>query len=197
MSAFLMSLSVEMLGMIMWKGSFLMLNKFPWRSRATSVYQEPAEETWLTLFAPLSGKTIPLEQVDDPVFAQRMVGDGLAILPDSDEVVSPVAGTITTLFPTGHAVGITTSDGLEVLIHVGLDTVELKGNGFKKLVQQGQKVDVGTPLIKLELDILQKTARSLQTPMIIMNGDKVNKLKTTEAERVVSGDWIMKVFLEK
>ncbi len=160
-------------------------------------YQKSFEEHSLTLLTPLSGKIIPITQVDDPVFAQCMVGDGVAILPNSDKVVSPVSGTVTTLFPTLHAVGITTADELEILIHVGLDTVELKGRGFTQLVCQGQVVTAGTPLIKLELDILKKTARSLQTPVIITNRQKVKKLEKTRAEEIRYGDWIMKVTLEE
>lgn len=175
------------------KGSFYMFGN-PFKK---IFYQKSIDEQSLTLLTPLSGKIIPITKVDDPVFAQCMVGDGLAILPNSDEVVSPVSGTVTTLFPSLHAVGITTADGLEILIHVGLDTVELKGRGFTQLVRQGQVVDAGTPLIKLELDVLQKTARSLQTPVIITNMQRVKMLNKTTVEEIGFGDWIMKVSLEK
>lgn len=153
------------------------------------------EESWLTITAPLAGKVIPISAVDDPVFAQCMVGDGIAIVPESDEVLAPVSGTLTQVFPTGHAAGITTPEGLEILIHVGLDTVELKGEGFTILAQQGQQVVAGTPLLRFDLSKLQTTARSLQTPVIITNMAKVKELKKRDENQVAAGDWILKVRL--
>ena len=156
-----------------------------------------AEEKWLTVEAPLSGKVIPISDVDDPVFAERMVGDGIAIVPESDEVLAPVAGTLTHVFPTGHAAGITTAEGIEVLIHVGLDTVELKGEGFTILVAQGQEVAVGTPLIKLDLAKLRQTARSLVTPVIVTNMRRVQELQVVNTNFVQAGDSVFKVRLAK
>lgn len=158
--------------------------------------QISAEEPWLTVITPLSGKVIPISEVDDPVFAQRMVGDGIAILPESDEVLAPASGTVTHLFPTGHAAGITTPEGLEILIHVGLDTVELKGKGFTILAEQGQQVAAGTPLIKLDLPKLRETARSLQTPVIVTNMGRVKALSKTDKGQVQTGDWALKVLLQ-
>ena len=158
--------------------------------------EQSAAEPWLIVQAPLSGKVIPLSEVDDPVFAQGMVGDGIAILPESDEVLAPVSGSLTHMFPTGHAAGITTAEGLEILIHVGLDTVELKGDGFAILVEQGQQVTIGTPLIKLDLMKLRETARSLVTPVIITNMDRVKELSKTTMQHVeADGDWAFKVRL--
>lgn len=114
---------------------------------------------------------------------------------ESDEVLAPVAGTLTHMFPTGHAAGITTAEGLEILIHVGLDTVELKGKGFTILVPQGQKVVVGTPLIKLDLVKLQQTARSLVTPVIVTNMGLVKELHSINTDFVQAGDSVFKVRL--
>ncbi|MCL6452692.1 MAG: PTS glucose transporter subunit IIA [Alicyclobacillus sp.] len=155
-----------------------------------------AAKAELTICAPLSGRIVPIGEVEDPVFAQCMVGDGIAVVPASDCVVAPVSGTLTHLFPTGHAAGITTPEGLEVLVHVGLDTVELKGEGFTLLAQQGQQVERGTPLIQLDLPRLQQTARSLQTPVIITNMDKVDHLEKAAGE-VAAGDWVMKVRMKQ
>ncbi len=101
-----------------------------WRRKKSASSDEPA---WIRIHAPFSGKTVPLTEVPDPVFARKMVGDGVAILPESDLLLSPVGGTLTHLFPTGHAAGITTDEGLEILVHIGINTVELKGDGFTVL----------------------------------------------------------------
>lgn len=138
---------------------------------------EAQDARWIIIVSPVSGRVMPLEEVDDPVFSGRMIGDGVAILPDASEVNSPVAGTLTNLFPTGHAVGITTAEGIEVLVHVGLDTVELKGQGFTKLAHQGQKVVEGTELLRLDLDVLRERARSLATPVLVTTMDKVQQLQ--------------------
>lgn len=159
--------------------------------RTPSEERDQARE--ITVLAPVDGDIVPLEAVDDPVFAQKMVGDGLAIMPTSDTVVAPVAGTLTQLFPTGHAAGITTPEGIEILIHVGMDTVELKGEGFTKLAEQGMEVEVGTPLIRLDLAKLQTTAKSLVTPVIITNMPKVEHLSKADAAPTRAGDsWLLK-----
>jgi sugar PTS system EIIA component len=146
------------------------------------------EAAWIPFFAPIHGTVMPLEEVDDPVFAERMVGDGIAILPEGDTVVSPVAGILTHLFPSGHAAGITLSNGLEILIHVGLDTVELKGEGFTPLAEQGQVVKTGTPLIRLDLEKLKKTARSLTTPVIVTNMPRVKEIEKISTGTVKAGE---------
>lgn len=94
--------------------------------------------------APIKGNLIPLSEVSDDVFSQKMLGDGFAVKPTGQEVVAPVSGTITTLFPTKHAIGIKTAEGLEVLIHLGIDTVELKGEPFKLFAEQGDSVRLAT-----------------------------------------------------
>ncbi|WAH36065.1 PTS sugar transporter subunit IIA [Alicyclobacillus dauci] len=152
------------------------------------------ERNEITIYAPVDGDIMSIEAVEDPVFAERMVGDGLAIRPTSDTIVAPVAGILTQLFPTGHAAGITTPDGIEVLIHIGLDTVALKGEGFTKLAEQGSQVDVGTPLVRLDLDKLTQTAKSLVTPVIVTNMQKVAGLSVFTEEHVkASTSWVLKV----
>lgn len=143
---------------------------------------------WIPLLAPLGGKIVPIEEVPDPVFAGKMVGDGIAILPETDEVLAPVSGVLTHVFPTGHAAGITTSDGIEILVHVGVDTVELKGEGFTILVKQGETVEAGTPLIRLDLPKLRKIARSIVTPVIVTNMQRVQQLQKINAEHVEPGE---------
>jgi len=127
----------------------------------------------LELRAPLDGIILPLEQVPDPVFSQKMVGDGLAIDPLNQLLTAPCAGTVTQLFPTGHALTLTSTEGLEVMMHIGLDTVTLKGEGFSPQVTLGQKVAPGDALIAFDADLLATRAKSLLTLMIVTNGERV------------------------
>ncbi|BCL76831.1 phosphoenolpyruvate--protein phosphotransferase [Jeongeupia sp. HS-3] len=129
----------------------------------------------LELFAPLSGLLVPIEQVPDPVFAQKMVGDGISIDPTSNVLLSPVAGKITQLHSAKHAVTITTEEGVEILIHIGLDTVMLKGEGFTAKVKEGDVVTAGQALIEFDGDTVSRKARSLLTQMVVTNGDRVGK----------------------
>ncbi|CCI84719.1 PTS enzyme II, ABC component [Lactobacillus pasteurii DSM 23907 = CRBIP 24.76] len=102
------------------------------------------------VYAPTDGKLMPITEVKDDVFSTKMLGDGLAVKSTSGKIYAPVDGTITTVFPTKHAIGITTEEGLEILIHLGLDTVELKGEPFETLVQVGQTVKHGTQLVNMD-----------------------------------------------
>lgn len=145
------------------------------------------EADWIRIQAPFSGKAVPLTEVPDPVFAQKMVGDGVAILPESDRLLSPVAGTLTHLFPTGHAAGITTDEGLEILVHIGMNTVELKGDGFTVLATPGKRVEVGEPIIRIDLEKLQRTAKSMMSPVVVTNMDRVEKIKPAASSVVQAG----------
>ncbi|MDR0548516.1 MAG: phosphoenolpyruvate--protein phosphotransferase [Deltaproteobacteria bacterium] len=133
----------------------------------------------LVLLAPISGLATPLEKVPDPTFAQKMVGDGVAIDPTEERLVSPCAGRVTLLHSSLHALTITTDFGLEILMHVGLETVLLKGRGFKALVREGQTVAVGDPLILFDADYVVKNAKSLLTILAIANVERVLGLKAT------------------
>ncbi|MGA7982461.1 MAG: PTS glucose transporter subunit IIA, partial [Chromatiaceae bacterium] len=129
--------------------------------------------TVLELRAPLDGVILPLEQVPDPVFAQKMVGDGLSIDPLSQLLTAPCEGTVTQLHRAGHAVTLTTAEGIEVMMHIGLDTVELKGKGFTPRVEEGQHVVAGDALIAFDADFLATHAKSLLTQIVITNGERV------------------------
>ena len=104
--------------------------------------------------APISGEIIQIEQVNDPVFSQKMMGDGFGIIPSDKTVYAPMSGTISVCFPTNHAVGIKTDNGREFLIHIGINTVELKEKVFQSFVTQGQKIKQGDKLIEIDLDLL-------------------------------------------
>lgn len=107
------------------------------------------------VLAPADGATTPLSEVSDPVFAQGMLGPGMAIKPFGNVIYAPVAGTVTAAVDSGHALGITSDDDMEVLIHVGIDTVDMRGDGFSVLVEKGEHVSAGTPLIVFDREKIQ------------------------------------------
>ncbi|TDN70139.1 phosphoenolpyruvate--protein phosphotransferase [Paraburkholderia sp. BL10I2N1] len=135
----------------------------------------PQHAIRIELVAPLSGVMVPLETVPDPVFAQKMVGDGVSLDPISTELLSPLPGKVTQLHSAGHAVTVTGDSGLEVLLHVGLDTVLLRGEGFTPLVKEGDIVAMGQPLIRFDPVVVGAKAASLLTQMVIANGDLVTR----------------------
>ncbi|MCK1995113.1 PTS transporter subunit EIIC [Peribacillus muralis] len=118
---------------------------------------------------PIQGTVLPIEQVPDQVFAMKMMGDGFAIEPVDGKLVSPIDGEVLNVFPTKHALGLKMNNGLEILIHVGLDTVKLNGEGFTSLVQEGQKITKGTPLLDIDLDFIKRNAPSTVTPIVFTN----------------------------
>ncbi|WP_454192012.1 glucose PTS transporter subunit IIA [Paenibacillus sp. Marseille-Q7038] len=136
--------------------------------------------------APVQGKMLPIEDVPDKIFAGKLVGDGVAFLPENGELLSPVYGTIMHLYPTMHAIGIQTPEGLEVLLHIGIDTSQLKGC-FEAAVKEGDVVEAGQLLIKFDLDGLRKDAPSLVTPMVITNPDRVKSWSYAPFKHVRKG----------
>lgn len=135
------------------------------------------------LFSPMKGRAIPLEEVPDKTFADKLVGEGIAIEPTDGKLVSPVSGTIFYLFETKHAVTIKTDKGAELLIHVGIDTVKMNGEGFKAFVKNGDRVEVGDLLLEFDLKLIREKAKSTITPIIVTNSDamkSVQELKTGE-----------------
>ena len=121
--------------------------------------------------SPLAGQVKPLSQATDPVFSSGVMGQGVVIEPSQGELVSPVNGTVTVLFPTKHAVGIVSEEGIEMLMHIGMDTVSLDGKGFVAHVEQGDKVVVGQQLISFDMDVIKKAGLVTETPVIITNQD--------------------------
>lgn len=121
------------------------------------------------LFAPVNGKTIALENVPDKVFASKMMGEGMGFEYEGNTIYAPCDGKITLVANTLHAIGITSENGAEILIHIGLDTVNLNGNGFKKLINQGDKVKKGTPLIEIDRQFMKEQNINLITPMVVTN----------------------------
>ena len=127
-----------------------------------------------------SGKVLSLDKVPDQVFAQKMMGDGYAMDITDGNIYAPVNGEVTLVFPTGHAYGITTEAGVEVLLHIGIDTVELDGEGFDGKVKQGDTVKAGDLLTVVDLDFIRSKDKATITPLIFTSGDKIELLKENE-----------------
>lgn len=117
-----------------------------------------------------------------------MMGEGFGINPTEGEVVSPIEGKVDNVFPTKHAVGLKADNGLELLVHIGLDTVQLDGEGFKVLVESGDTVNVGDPLIRFDLEYIKNNAKSVISPIIITNSDQTESLHLEDVEAVVKGE---------
>ncbi len=122
--------------------------------------------TPLQVFAPLDGMVIELEKVPDEVFAQKMAGDGVAIDPSGSVAVAPVTGQLVKLFPGGHAFGIAVAGGAELIVHLGLDTIELKGEGFERLATEGQMVQIGTPIVRFDRAEIERRGKVMMSPVI-------------------------------
>lgn len=141
----------------------------------------------LKLVAPVSGKAIPLSEVPDQVFAEKMAGDGLGILAEGDLIVAPADGELTLVFKTKHAFAMTLSNGIELLVHIGLDTVSLNGEGFEQLAEQGAQVKAGTPIIKIDRDFIIGKGLSLVTPVLITNVEITKSISPIETGSVTAG----------
>ncbi|MCO5475910.1 PTS system, sugar-specific IIA component [Enterococcus sp. AZ091] len=118
------------------------------------------KKTDTEVLSPVNGEIIKIEEVEDPVFNQKMMGEGFAVKPFNGEISSPISGIVNSIFPTKHALTIEGANGLHVLIHVGLDTVALKGEGFNLLVTEGQKVNTGDMLLSVDLEVLKNNAKN-------------------------------------
>lgn len=147
----------------------------------------------IEIASPFAGWATPLDAVPDPVFADRMLGDGIAIDPVDGQLVAPGNGTIISVHPAGHAVTIALDSGPELLIHIGLDTVALAGEGFAPHVLQGQRVTAGDPLVTIDLDQLARTARSLVTPVIVTNGDAYRVVDRAREGSIAAGAPLFKL----
>ncbi len=141
-----------------------------------------------TLVSPITGEVVALDQVPDEAFASKAVGDGVAVRPTDKTVVSPARGTIVKIFNTNHAFCLETDEGAEVVVHMGIDTVALNGQGFKRLVEEGAEVKAGQPILEMDLEYLNANARSMISPVVVSNIDDFGGLKALAAGHVVAGE---------
>lgn len=141
-----------------------------------------------TLLAPVSGDVVALDAVPDEAFASKAVGDGLAIKPSDKWVVAPIAGTLVKIFNTNHAFCLETDNGVEIVVHMGLDTVALEGKGFTRLVEEGASVAAGQPVLEMDLDYLNANARSMVSPVVVSNSDDFAGLTLLASGKVVAGE---------
>ncbi len=142
--------------------------------------------------APVDGEIVALESVNDEVFSQKLVGDGVAIRPISNVFTAPIDGTVSKIFSTNHAYSIKSKKDLEVMVHIGLDTVELNGAGFERLAKEGDLVQAGDEIIRVDFDALRKHAKDIITPIIISDESDVKNIEKN-LNIVKSGDVIMEV----
>ena len=142
----------------------------------------------IEIYAPLTGEYINIENIPDPVFAQKMMGEGFGINPTEGEVVSPIEGKVDNVFPTKHAIGLKADNGLEILVHIGLDTVQLDGQGFEILVSSGDTVQVGDPLLKFDLEYIRNNAKDVISPIIITNSDQTESIHVNDVKAVIKGE---------
>jgi len=146
------------------------------------------EKKVLKILAPVDGAVVPVSEVNDPVFSEEIIGKGLALKPLVGRLVSPVNGVVSKLFDTCHAVSITSEDGIEILIHIGLDTVRLKGECFTALAKTGDAVKIGDGLIKFDKERIVTAGYDIITPVIVCNPDDYNAFEMRTGQNVKAGD---------
>ena len=145
------------------------------------------------IYAPLNGKAVPITEVPDPTFAEGLLGNGIAIIPADGKVYSPFDGTVGTMFDTGHACALTSTTGVEILIHVGLETVGLNGEPFTIHVKDGDKVKKGQLLFEADLAAIQAAGLPIITPVLVCNVDDYSTIETFVGQDVTNDDVIISV----
>jgi len=151
---------------------------------------ELAAEGSIALYAPIEGEIVPIEDVPDPVFADKVVGDGVAIIPSGDTMCAPADGVIGKIFKANHAFSMETEDGVELFVHFGIDTVALKGEGFTRVAEEGASVKKGDPVIRYDLALLREKVSSVVTPVVVSNVDDYAAI-TKMTGKVVIGSPIL------
>lgn len=144
------------------------------------------------IYAPLSGEIVNIEDVPDVVFSEKIVGDGVAIRPNGNKIVAPIDGVIGKIFETNHAFSMESKEGVELFVHFGIDTVELKGEGFTRVAQEGQTVKRGDTVIEFDLALLETKAKSVLTPIVISNMDEISNLEKKSGE-IIAGESVVLV----
>lgn len=158
-----------------------------------STADNAASQTVFEIGAPLSGMTVPLSEVQDEVFASGAMGKGAAIVPSGGKVYAPFAGTVAAIFPTGHAIGLVSEDGTEVLIHIGINTVCMEGKGFRKLVEQDEKIKKGQLLIEFETEMIEAAGYDTTTMVLISNTDDYSEVSGVQSGQINMGETLVTV----
>jgi glucose-specific phosphotransferase system IIA component len=158
-----------------------------------SIYKNTDNINSIIIKAPVSGEVLNIEEVPDETFAQKFLGEGIAINPSEGVVYSPVDGKIAQLFKTNHAVGIVTDNGVEILIHIGIDTVQMNGKGFKAFAKQGDNVKIGDKLIEFDIDLIKKEAKSIITPVVITNSQEIKRIDILKKGKVNAKDGLLRI----
>ncbi len=153
-------------------------------------------EEYFEIYSPLNGTIIPIEEIPDEAFAEKIIGDGVGIVPTGDTIYAPCDADDISIFDTNHAISFETSNGLELIVHFGIDTVKLDGQGFTRIAEDGQSVKKGDPLVKFDLEYIKANAKSHKTPVIISNMDVVEELIRTKGE-IKAGEVLLKVKVKK
>jgi PTS system beta-glucosides-specific IIC component len=151
------------------------------------------KEEGIVVASPIKGKAVELSQVSDPTFGECMLGKGIAILPSEGKVYAPADGEISMMFETHHAVSMVTTEGIELLIHIGLETVALKGEGFEAHVQSGDQVKKGDLLLSMDLEKLKAEGYDIISPVVVCNTDDYADVQGVLLEKVEPGDPIIKI----
>ncbi len=163
-----------------------------------NIFKQKNTETLepLTVYAPVSGKAVPLNEVPDEIFGAGILGSGCGIWPEGNKVKAPFHGVICQVADTKHAVGVKSSDGMELLIHVGLDTVDMAGNGFQVKVREGQKVLMGETLLEFDMDAVQKAGHPEIVIVVVTNSPDFKEIRLLEQGQVTERSPLLKLTAE-
>lgn len=156
-----------------------------------------SKEEKIQVVAPVAGKLVPLSEVSDPTFSEEILGQGAAVIPTENQFLSPVDGTVTTVFPTGHAVALTSVEGVEILLHIGLDTVKLNGKHFTIHAEEGQQVKKGDLLLEADLEQIKSEGYDIITPVVICNTEEFSEIGMAKGGSVTAGNVIINIIKRK
>ena len=160
---------------------------------AKSVTKESLPLNGATVLSPMQGSLHSLKYVEDGMFSEEILGQGVAIEPSEGTVVSPINGTVSAVFDSKHAIGLTSEEGIEILIHIGIDTVQLNGEGYEYFIQKGQEVRIGDKLIEFDLESIKSKGYKIVTPIVITNSAEVGEILTANEDAIKYGEEIIKI----
>ncbi|GAA0077433.1 beta-glucoside-specific PTS transporter subunit IIABC [Clostridium sp. CTA-5] len=195
------NLIVALIGIVISMVVGFILTMILYKDKTETVKEEKTTEVKsnklgkVVIGSPLKGEAVKLNNIEDEAFSSGVLGHGIAIIPSEGKVVAPIAGEVTTLFPSLHAIGITAESGVEILIHIGLDTVQLEGKGFKAHVKQGDKITKGQPLVDFDIDLIKEAGYSVVTPIVVTNMSEYLEVIETENKNIERGSNLITVIL--